>query len=162
MEWIRRMLEKRALRNVNRGTLQLPADLRYIEKSVLLWPSNPDDAAIEIGRKMLETLGDKIALAIGYADSCPFKKIEYMKLDEKNETGLFGYPKKTAAGKINDFSASIDLSPKFDLKLSGLPALARIPLRIGRDTNKMGSFYNVMLTGNSGNEVQTLIGAMKN
>lgn len=156
------MLEKHALRNIKEGTIELPADLHYIDKTVLLWPNNPEQAEIEIARNILGILGEKIPLAIGYADSCPLKKLEYLKLDEKKETGLFGNPKRTVADKIYGFTASIDLSPKFDLKLSALPVLAKIPLRVGRDADKMGGFYNVMLTGSSGREIETLTGAMKN
>ncbi len=160
VEWIRRLLEDRALRYADMGTLELPADLRYLEKTVLLWPENPDDAAVEIAQKMTGLLDRKLALAIGFADNCPLE-IEYRRLDMKGDVGLFDYPKSLAVDEIRGYTASIDLSPQFRLRLAGLPTIAGIPLRIGRDKNKMGSFYNVMLTGKNGKEIETLIGAMK-
>jgi hypothetical protein len=154
------MLENKALRNIPEGGLELPADLQFLDKTAILWPLNPDGAAIEIAKKMHELLGTKIAVVIGYADNCPLKNIEYRRIDAK-ETLFFGYPKSSAIEKTRGFTASIDLSPIFELKLSGLPAIAGIPLRLGRDASKSGDFYNIILTSGSGAEIETLIGAMK-
>lgn len=153
------MLEKRALRKIAEGAIELPSDLQLLEKTALLWPEKPDDSAVEIARHLEKILEGKIVAVVGYADSCPLKNVEYRRIGEK-DAGKFGYPKQEAVGKLSGITASIDLSPAFELKLSSLPVLAGIRLRMGRDDGRISGFYNVLMTGKSGREIETLIGAM--
>ncbi len=153
------MLEKRVLRKTPQSALELPSDLQLLDKTAILWPENPDDDAIDIARHLEKILDGKIVAVVGYADSCPLKNVEYRRIGEK-DAGKFGYPKQEAVGKMSGITAAIDLSPKFELKLSGLPVLAGIRLRMGRDDARIGGFYNVLMTGKSGREIETLIGAM--
>jgi len=158
VEWLRQGLRKMALWKLDRRALELPGDLKNIENTAILWPSQPDEAAERMAITLAKALGKRLKAIIGYPENCSIEGVEYRRIEDK-AVGFFGYPKTGAVNAVADFSSTIDLSPAFELRLSALPVMAGVPLRIGRDSAEAGSFYNIILKGNSGAEIETIIGA---
>ena len=157
-KWLIPPLVRLALGSTKGRELKLPGALNALEKSVILWPAEPDEAAKAIASGIKRALGKKIRAILSFSGEVPFPGIELIRLD-KSDIGFLGYPKRSAVRKLEAFGASIDLSPEFELNLSVLPLWADIKLRIGRDSLFAGSAYNIIISGKTGMEIETLLNA---
>jgi len=149
-----------ALRSLDKTSVCFPKILENLRNTVLLWPRNPDDSALKMARIISNGLGDNLACVVSFMSDSPLEAPKRMVIN-KDSIGFFGYPKRSAAVEIGEYTASIDLSRKFDLPLSVLPVWANIPLRIGRDDTRK-QMYNVIFQGESGMEINTLLQTVSN
>ncbi len=156
--WLIPLFERFALMSANMPRLEFPGALKLLNKTVVLWPSAPDEATQEMAAEVFEALGDCFKAVVSYSEDVPFENAKLIRLSE-DAKGLIGYPKRPAAEKLNYFSASIDLSPRFELPLSIMPVWAGIPLRLGRDSSHAGDAYNLILPGKMGAEIRALLAA---
>lgn len=140
------MLVKRALKDAENEIFQFPNTFDYLENTVLIMPVEVDDLTRKLASKFSELLGKKIRAVLSHSLSQPIE-CDRLIIIPNEARGIFGYPKKSYAKKLDEFSASIDLSPEFDLSISTLPVWAKIPLRIGRDENRAGDAYNIIISG---------------
>jgi hypothetical protein len=123
--------------------------LKNLDRTLLLWPRNPDESTIEAAREIESVIGDRIGGILAIEMKPPIKLGETIILNSK-DIGFFGRPKRKAANRISGFTASIDLSNKFDLPISALPVMAGVPLRIGKDGSLAGGAYNLIVSGRIG------------
>lgn len=150
-----RFIEGLALRGSGKNDIRLPEAFRALAETVILWPLEPDETAFDMASESILTLRENIKAIVSFSVKTPFEAVEIIGLD-KTSTGPFGYPKKAAARKLDRFTASIDLSPKFGLPLSVLPLWAGIELRIGRDESHAGDAYNIIIPGNTGLSIKAI------
>jgi len=153
--WVSNLIEKIALRNSGVARFRFPEDLPKLNNIVVLWPKKPDDAAREILQELEEFLKGRINAIAGYNKEFPNISVKKVVLGENGEPRLL--PAKNIVRKIGEFDCSIDLSEKFDLQLSSLPVRAKIPFRIGRDSQYAGRAYNIILQGDTVDSLAKII-----
>ena len=127
-----------------------------IERTVVIWPRDPDESTVAMAKGIYEVMGDRIAGGVSFKKAPPIKRGETIVLGDR-DIGLFGRPKRASAKRLSGFTASIDLSPDFDLPISALPAMAGIGLRIGRDRSRIGSAYNLIVSGGMGKTLKEIL-----
>ncbi|HHS50633.1 MAG TPA: hypothetical protein ENN07_05905 [candidate division Zixibacteria bacterium] len=123
-----------------------PALLDNLECVLIVFPKKFDDEAIATARKLIDVLGKRVCGILIYEKVVELEGIKNIVLTEK-DFNIAGRPKKAAVASIAEFTASIDISGEFASPLSALPAIAKIPLRIGADESRADGAYNFVVIG---------------
>ncbi|MCK5832823.1 hypothetical protein KAH81_04035 [bacterium] len=126
-------------------------------QTLIVLPKGYDDSMIKLAKEIDQILGGGIKSVVAWEKPDIIERVESLVIESK-DINIFGWPKKSFASKFKDFTASIDLSPAFEIPISALPAMAGINTRLGYDESHAGNIYNVVINGRMEEVLKILMG----